>query len=88
MSWPHRPLMAAEREQRRQGQANLRVVGECVYCGGPATTWDHVAPRPHGRFGVGWGYCGCERVPACKRCNASKGRRTPEEWLAAGLYAH
>lgn len=56
--------------------------GECVYCGDSATTWDHVVPLCRG------GAYGAEnRVPACKPCNSSKGTRTPDEWLAAGLRA-
>lgn len=57
---------------------NPPVKGECVYCGKPATERDHVIPR--GRGGV-------ETVLACHTCNDSKGQRTPDEWLAAGLYS-
>lgn len=59
------------------------VKGDCVYCGDPAQTLDHVQPRIHGPKCQG----ACDRVPACWRCNASKGNRTPDEWLAAGLVA-
>ncbi|HEY6568581.1 MAG TPA: HNH endonuclease [Actinomycetota bacterium] len=54
------------------------VKGECVYCGGEATTRDHVIPK--GR--PGW-EAPDNLVLACLPCNASKGPRTPEEWLAA-----
>jgi 5-methylcytosine-specific restriction endonuclease McrA len=56
--------------------------GDCVYCLGPAQTHDHAIPR--GR--PGWDTPD-NVVLACNRCNASKGRRTPDEWLAAGLFA-
>ena len=56
------------------------VKGECAYCLGPATEHDHVIPR--GR--PGWD-APDNTVPACVRCNRSKGSRTPDEWLAAGL---
>lgn len=56
------------------------VKGECVYCGAPAKTWDHVLPRSRG----GTNDPG-NLVLACGSCNCSKGFRTPDEWLAAGL---
>lgn len=56
------------------------VKGECVYCGGEATTRDHVIPR--GR--PGWD-APDNVVLACQPCNASKGPRTPEEWLEEAL---
>ena len=56
----------------------LDVIGECVYCFGPATEHDHVIPR--GR--PGWDDPD-NLVPACGPCNNSKGPRTPAEWFAA-----
>jgi len=80
ISASHRkPLTPEHREAIR----NAPVKGECSYCGLPATSTDHVIPR--GR--QGWDDPANE-VIACLRCNQSKGVRTPEEWLAAGLYAH
>ena len=64
--------------RRMMGNTSARdasVKGECVYCGSPATERDHPIPSEP------------ETVLACRRCNASKSGRTPEEWLAAGLYA-
>jgi 5-methylcytosine-specific restriction endonuclease McrA len=50
----------------------------CSYCGGKATTLDHVIPvSRHGKHEPG------NVVPACKSCNSSKGARTPEEWMEA-----
>lgn len=49
----------------------------CAYCGGPSYNVDHVVPRAQG---------GAEHfdnfAPACRRCNESKGDRTPGQWLA------
>jgi 5-methylcytosine-specific restriction endonuclease McrA len=46
----------------------------CAYCGGPASTVDHVLPRSRG------GPDSWENLVACcVRCNNSKGDRTPEE---------
>lgn len=57
------------------------IRGECWYCGSPASTWDHVVPVSKGGSDDP-----SNLAPACLTCNASKGNRTPEAWLAAGLY--
>ncbi|HET9517230.1 MAG TPA: HNH endonuclease, partial [Actinoplanes sp.] len=49
----------------------------CAYCGGHATTIDHVLPRSRGGANS-W----TNTVAACERCNGRKGDRTPAE---AGL---
>jgi 5-methylcytosine-specific restriction endonuclease McrA len=47
----------------------------CAYCGGRATTMDHVLPRSRG------GRHAWENlVAACSPCNGAKDDRTPEEW--------
>ncbi len=46
----------------------------CAYCGGHATTIDHVLPRSRGG-GNTW----TNTVAACERCNGRKGDRTPAE---------
>lgn len=51
------------------------IRGDCVYCFGPANTFDHVIPR--GR--QGWDDPE-NIVPACRWCNTSKRDSTPEEW--------
>lgn len=48
----------------------------CVYCGDEATVNDHVVPLAQG---------GRITMPACKPCNASKGGRTPTQWLISLL---
>ena len=51
-----------------------RAVFVCQYCGGPAENLDHVVPRSRGGMHV-W-----ENVVAsCRRCNARKEDRTPQE---------
>jgi 5-methylcytosine-specific restriction endonuclease McrA len=49
----------------------------CAYCGGRATTVDHIVPRSRGG-GSTWQ----NLVAACASCNERKGNRTPAE---AGL---
>jgi 5-methylcytosine-specific restriction endonuclease McrA len=51
--------------------------GHCAYCGGRATTIDHVLPRSRGGKNT-W----LNTVAACGPCNQRKGDRTPTE---AGL---
>jgi len=46
----------------------------CAYCGGTATTVDHVLPRSRGG-GDTW----LNTVAACTRCNNVKANRTPAE---------
>jgi 5-methylcytosine-specific restriction endonuclease McrA len=63
---PHAPLT------RRAVFA--RDLGVCQYCGGPAENLDHVIPRSKG------GLHEWENVVAsCRRCNARKEDRTPQE---------
>jgi 5-methylcytosine-specific restriction endonuclease McrA len=55
----------------------VRDGGRCAYCGGHATTIDHVLPRSRGGKNS-W----LNTVAACGSCNQRKGDRTPAE---AGL---
>lgn len=48
---------------------------QCHYCGEPAETIDHVIPKSRG----GTDEPG-NLVPACRRCNASKGTKLLSEW--------
>lgn len=49
----------------------------CAYCGDPdAPDLDHIQPVSRG----GPRAVGSNTTPACKRCNGSKGGRTPDEW--------
>jgi 5-methylcytosine-specific restriction endonuclease McrA len=49
----------------------VRDGGRCVYCGGTATSIDHVVPRSRGGRHE-WGNV----VSACRRCNHVKADRT------------
>ena len=53
----------------------VRSSGPCVYCGGPATTADHVRPLPRGGHEAEYNL-----VPACGPCNYGKGGRLLIEW--------
>lgn len=47
---------------------------QCAYCGGKATTWDHILPKSRGGAEV-W----INMIAACAPCNHHKADRTPEE---------
>jgi 5-methylcytosine-specific restriction endonuclease McrA len=60
-SWSRRAVLRRDR-------------GRCAYCGGAATTVDHVLPRSRGGADS-W----LNTVAACARCNHRKSDRTPRE---------
>lgn len=62
--------MGIEQEQAAAYVAALKD-DPCAYCGGQATTVDHVVPRSRGGSDTWDNLTG-----ACNRCNASKGART------------
>lgn len=49
---------------------------KCVYCGGGAGTADHVLARA-----LGGGHLITNLVPACRKCNGSKGMMTPAQFF-------
>lgn len=49
---------------------------ECAYCGVPADTLDHVKPRHKGGNTVA-----SNLVPACRKCNRSKGSEDWQDWF-------
>jgi len=53
----------------------------CVYCGNPSSEWDHLRPlvvrlRPTGYISEI-----ANLVPACGKCNQSKGNKPWREWM-------
>ena len=72
------PETRAKMSYVHRGNQNAKMApikGECVYCGAPATTYDHVIPISRGGSDTA-----DNMVVACVSCNPSKGNRTPEEW--------
>ena len=54
---------------------------ECVYCGQPAATWDHLYNRViKGEFS-GHGHRVRNLVPCCRTCNERKGAKSWRDWL-------
>lgn len=72
---------------RRQRQRRERILRRdkhtCFYCGGPATTEDHLVPVARG---------GSESdsnlVAACGPCNYAKGAKTVAEFRGVGGHPH
>lgn len=65
----------------------LRVLGmipddvRCAYCGDPATEWDHLNPIVSGKKPTGFISEIHNLVPACGKCNQSKGGSDWREWI-------
>jgi 5-methylcytosine-specific restriction endonuclease McrA len=80
--WPNcecpkcnRHALKLERQADKRAGGS-RIVGDCHYCGEPATTRDHVVPvSKGGRAGNG------NIVPACNRCNQLKGSMDYREFM-------
>lgn len=52
-----------------------QYAGKCAYCPADWDTVDHVIPVSRGG-----GHCVENVVPACRRCNSSKGNKLLSEW--------
>lgn len=53
----------------------------CCYCGGQYTEWDHLKPLVVNRKPTGYPTSIKNLVPACNKCNQSKGNNDWEEWI-------
>lgn len=82
VAYQHNQTAARYGVPGRITSADLRgLIDDCAYCGGPQVGWDHIVPMSRGGDNVP-----SNLVPSCKSCNNSKSTKTPDEWLAAGLY--
>ncbi|WP_209306783.1 HNH endonuclease [Microbacterium paludicola] len=64
----------------------LRILGMdeavvCAYCGDTATEWDHLRPLVVGQKSTGYISEIHNLVPACGKCNQSKGNKDWETWM-------
>lgn len=76
------PVIRPTNEEVEEALAVLgmdRVV--CAYCGDPATEWDHFRPLVVGKKPTGYISEISNLVPACGKCNQSKGNKEWREWL-------
>lgn len=53
----------------------------CAYCGDKLTEWDHLRPLVKGRMPTGYISEIYNLVPACGKCNQSKGNSNWKEWM-------
>ena len=68
----------------------LRILGmrhddvRCAYCGERSTEWDHLRPLVVKRRPTGFITEIANLVPACGKCNQSKGNKPWREWMMSG----
>ena len=68
-------------------QRALEVLGmtedtvQCAYCGNPVTEWDHFHPLIVDRDATGYITEIHNLVPACGKCNQSKGNKDWKTWI-------
>ena len=55
----------------------------CAYCGSVATEWDHLRPIVIDRKPTGYISEIYNLVPACGKCNQSKGNKPWKEWIVS-----
>jgi hypothetical protein len=77
------PWVAPTPEQRSEA---LRVLGMhekivCCYCGDAAAGWDHLYPLVRDKRPTGYISDYRNMVPACARCNSSKGKSDWRVWI-------
>ena len=53
----------------------------CAYCGNAATEWDHLRPLVRAKRPTGFISEIANLVPACGKCNQSKGSQPWEAWM-------
>lgn len=58
-------------------QAHIR----CAYCGDPYTEWDHFRPLVENKMPTGYISEIHNLVPACGKCNQSKGNKHWKTWM-------
>jgi hypothetical protein len=55
----------------------------CAYCGDKATEWDHLRPLVSGGKPTGYPSSIKNLVPACGKCNQSKGKSDWKVWICS-----
>jgi hypothetical protein len=53
----------------------------CAYCGDTSTEWDHLRPLVRNKRPTGYISEITNLVPACGKCNQSKGKQDWEQWM-------
>jgi len=78
------PIVAPTAQEISDALADLQMDSDnvrCIYCGDPATEWDHLRPLVKGQRATGYISEIANLVPACGKCNQSKGNKPWREWM-------
>lgn len=78
------PAVAPTVEEIEQALAILGMQPEdvqCAYCGARASEWDHLRPLVVKRRPTGFVSEIANLVPACGKCNQSKGNQPWKDWM-------
>lgn len=76
------PVIRPSREEVEEALQVLRMERVvCAYCGDSATEWDHFRPLVMDKRPTGYITEIRNLVPACGKCNQSKGNRQWREWI-------
>src|SRR6478609_11845284 len=71
---------------RDEVKCALKILGmeervDCAYCGDPYTEWDHLRPLVVDKRPTGYISEIHNLVPACGKCNQSKGNKSWKAWI-------
>lgn len=80
-------IIPYKKPNQQQVDDALRVLGmtkenvSCAFCGNPYTEWDHINAIVRNKRPTGFITEIHNLVPACGKCNQSKGNRDWREWI-------
>jgi hypothetical protein len=80
------PVIEPTEQQIRHALQILEIDPEdmvCAYCGDRSTEWDHLNPLVSGKQPTGYISEIENLVPACGKCNQSKGNKPWRDWLVS-----
>jgi len=77
------PVVTPSEEQVQEALSILDMLSnyQCSYCGATATEWDHLRPLVLNKKPTGYISEIHNLVPACGKCNQSKGNKEWRQWM-------
>ncbi len=77
------PVVTPTEEQVKEALSILDMLDnhQCSYCGATATEWDHLRPLVLNKKPTGYISEIHNLVPACGKCNQSKGNKEWRQWM-------
>jgi len=77
------PVVEPTEEQVKEALTLLGMIDnfQCSYCGGVASEWDHLRPLVVDKKPTGYISEIHNLVPACGKCNQSKGNKDWRKWM-------